>query len=1363
MMSEVSSKIDERRSSSPSPTKAVRERRIQEQRTATESLRALNSHPASPGSLASSPAGSTQSSPLVSRRHSILDFDMPGTLSRVRSSSTRSSLADRQQPRRFQMEMDTMMVRHEAQVSSLKAEIHALRVQADARDNKLKDKTAALRDLEIRYASKHGEARELSETVAQLEAQVCRDKAELSKLKGKAGAGNRGKRDEDMVNLLHGATKELQSKRDRIMTLTTERDLLKQQMAAVEDIFLQAMAASGIQDVVDGENGVDCMAALVDEYRLQREENQSLQQLLAESRAQIQGSQTQVLKLQDMLNMIEVSTMDVEAENKALTQEMGKLRQTMKAKDNQLRQLEQYAEDVASLQQELKEARAQLETERQQHQEELDSVRATPPIDDDLAQEIARDDAEAAMMAAQRISDLEDVVHHQQERIEELKRALAQQIEDAMNEQGFLRNEVERFSNAAVTAAESLQQLKEAYETEIELLKMDMEEKDKLLSAKDAEVATVRQDAEQSMIELSTTLTAIKSVFNEEDQPPELTETSHMAMDLMKTVDSWKNTRDQRLHQAKQELAVVNSKLHETCLALKQLDESPIRTDETGMELEELHAEQAEQVISTAHQLEITRRKLESAKRQLAGIRVARRIAQSHQASIDMGRPTDKEGGEADDSDDNGILSPLIRLASEGPELQSAPSSPGHDTPSHAEAETKEAQSTSSPRQSTPRISLQEELAEAAAKEVKSETADGDEEASEEGSVINDINPTLLHPHWRSSIDMTNDDNSDEDSGEPDNIDPASSEASLIAADDLSIAADSASQADLSTDSVLPTRNKPKKSTKINLFEDPPEHNDVFLSSTPLSKTKRRTEPAIGVPQEMASIQAGKLRELLAIQSEHAKLKRQVSQLELELEEYAHEHNRLEESLSQNFTDGSGTKASLSDNADVYSGTMALLQHVAQLQDTNLPVLDGPKHVLLFAALQFGQLLKTVGAARALAHQRLWLVKLTMVVAMLATVFTQALHWPMDLTTMAIMAASVVLCASLAGLGFMVVRRRKQRLTVSMGWLSRASSLTNESLNTQVTASLRQSLLQATQDDTRSLHVTSKGHLDALASEADEVLRKHLMQRLEHVLDEDDDATLDLRTVGPDRRHALLHLSAQTESQCDGGGQAFGFLTQTAGLAQSRFASAPLIPSQPSWRQLTPCLSALLQAQFQVLPSKRLSDAKSSLRTIKAVELTYRADARLHSQYRVYMDGLRAIAQAFKRLAGGKLGVQLSTAESGTSPPPSVCLPLMLTNDTNEHVWSAIHAAQANPIAADLLAKLLQARITPDVSVVCMQPQPSLALTDDNVHFGFVDTQSAVTITLFALGDRVTLTVTYAAAFKDKLQPLIKRLKTGLP
>ena len=38
------------------------------------------------------------------------------------------------------------------------------------------------------------------------------------------------KRDEDLINLLHGATKELQNKRSRILELTSSRDMLKAQV-----------------------------------------------------------------------------------------------------------------------------------------------------------------------------------------------------------------------------------------------------------------------------------------------------------------------------------------------------------------------------------------------------------------------------------------------------------------------------------------------------------------------------------------------------------------------------------------------------------------------------------------------------------------------------------------------------------------------------------------------------------------------------------------------------------------------------------------------------------------------------------------------------------------------------------------------------------------------------------------------------------------------------------------------------------------------------------------------------------------------------------------------------------------------------
>ena len=69
----------------------------------------------------------------------------------------------------------------------------------------------------------------------------------------------------------------------------------------MEGIFIQAMAASGVKDLLRGDDGIECMQQLVNEFHLQKEENQSLQELLAESRSQILGSQAQCVKLQDML------------------------------------------------------------------------------------------------------------------------------------------------------------------------------------------------------------------------------------------------------------------------------------------------------------------------------------------------------------------------------------------------------------------------------------------------------------------------------------------------------------------------------------------------------------------------------------------------------------------------------------------------------------------------------------------------------------------------------------------------------------------------------------------------------------------------------------------------------------------------------------------------------------------------------------------------------------------------------------------------------------------------------------------------------------------------------------------------------
>jgi uncharacterized protein involved in exopolysaccharide biosynthesis len=91
------------------------------------------------------------------------------------------------------LELDASRIRHDAQVNALQAELHAAKVQLEAQTQLANDRSTSVRDLEILYASKHREAKELADSVAGLEQQVCRDKAELNKLRqDKMGASTRG-------------------------------------------------------------------------------------------------------------------------------------------------------------------------------------------------------------------------------------------------------------------------------------------------------------------------------------------------------------------------------------------------------------------------------------------------------------------------------------------------------------------------------------------------------------------------------------------------------------------------------------------------------------------------------------------------------------------------------------------------------------------------------------------------------------------------------------------------------------------------------------------------------------------------------------------------------------------------------------------------------------------------------------------------------------------------------------------------------------------------------------------------------------------------------------------------------------------
>ena len=60
------------------------------------------------------------------------------------------------------------------------------------------------------------------------------------------------------------------------------------------------MAAQGIDDL-QGDNGLQCIQQLLEEYELKKEEAAALQQLLADSNSQIQAARSRALQLQETL------------------------------------------------------------------------------------------------------------------------------------------------------------------------------------------------------------------------------------------------------------------------------------------------------------------------------------------------------------------------------------------------------------------------------------------------------------------------------------------------------------------------------------------------------------------------------------------------------------------------------------------------------------------------------------------------------------------------------------------------------------------------------------------------------------------------------------------------------------------------------------------------------------------------------------------------------------------------------------------------------------------------------------------------------------------------------------------------------
>jgi hypothetical protein len=89
-------------------------------------------------------------------------------------------------------------------------------------------------------------------------------------------------------------------------------------------------------------------------------------------------------------------------------------------------------------------------------------------------------------------------------------------------------------------------------------------------------------------------------------------------------------------------------------------------------------------------------------------------------------------------------------------------------------------------------------------------------------------------------------------------------------------------------------------------------------------------------------------------------------------------------------------------------------------------------------------------------------------------------------------------------------------------------------------------------------------------------------------------------------------------------------------------------------------------------------------------------------------------------------------------------------------------------------------RLHADVHIACLQPQPKPALADDTFHFAFLDSevrtckafvllnwltfvmQAPLSITMYALGDRVTVAMGCSAHYREILQPFFKKMQSSL-
>ncbi|EDQ85173.1 uncharacterized protein MONBRDRAFT_12160 [Monosiga brevicollis MX1] len=560
------------------PRSEGRERRIHNQRAATSRLRLLKS-------LADANAERCASALTLSSSHDWLVFMKcglhlqlaPGSISpparrashmdpisdtpsegRKRSTSAISSWSTSSRRGHGGADVETV-VRQESQIQALRAETHALRMQLEAVQHDAMAARSAKDQLQAEHVATQAIVTKQLERINQLEQDSVAAQKELQHHRAaRPGLFHRTKKgDDDLLAVLQERTHELQALRADNDRLVQNQHMYQEQLKAVEGIFIQAMAASGVKDLLRGDDGIECMQQLVNEFHLQKEENQSLQELLAESRSQILGSQAQCVKLQDMLNR------DLQAELRTLRSELRDCH-------GQLEQLDSYAEEVNHLQSELKAARQEITAARTSRANRLYEQTSSGTVRISRRSSMLEG---SALKSSRRdeIAELDDMIEAQNERIEEMTKELDQQADDFESERTFLLNEAQRHLNSSHALEAALTRTREQYAAETEMLRMQVEDLNTQLQERDSELESLRSASEQNMLELSTTITALQSVFDEDDEAARRVAKDNKAVaHVMESMDNWKAARNQQLRDARTELAEVNEQLNQTSDALAQ-------------------------------------------------------------------------------------------------------------------------------------------------------------------------------------------------------------------------------------------------------------------------------------------------------------------------------------------------------------------------------------------------------------------------------------------------------------------------------------------------------------------------------------------------------------------------------------------------------------------------------------------------------------------------------------------------------------------------------------------------------------------------------------------------------------------------